>query len=159
VYQLVVAFLGFAMEPYDPITTSAHVIKDPLFAGQPAKDILIWYTLGDCLVTNISTEIIIREMGIPVLSPSVKMPWHASLMPGPLQSGVTIYDEHPTPFPPDTNQPPSEDNGTHPGVNKNPAALRQVEQFLIQNQVVGTCKSGQEIVACNCNPDGGGVCD
>jgi len=39
--QLVVAFLGFAMEPYDPITTASHVIKDPLFAAQPPKDILI----------------------------------------------------------------------------------------------------------------------
>ena len=65
----------------------------------------------------------------------------------------------PTPMPPDTNKPPSEDNGTHSGVNRNPSALRQVEQFLLQDQVVAECKSGQTIVACNCNPDGGGVCD
>ena len=159
VYQLVVMFLGFAMEPYDPITTAAHVIKDPMFAGQPPKDILIWYSLGDCLVTNISTEMIAREMGIKVLAPSVKSPWGLAPVAGPLSSGVTIYDEHPTPFPPDTNQPPSEDNGTHSGVNRNPAALRQVQQFLLQNQVVDECKSGVEAVACNCNPDGGGVCD
>lgn len=159
VYQLVVAFLGFAMEPYDPITTAAHVIKDPLFADQPEKDILIWYTLGDCLVTNISTEIIAREMAIPVLAPSVKSPWGLVPVTGPLTSGVTIFDEHPTPFPPDTNQPPSEDNGTHSGVNKNGAALRQVEQFLLQDQVVAECKLDGAAVACDCNPDGGGVCD
>lgn len=160
VYQLVVAILGLAMEPYDPVTTAAHVTKDPLFADQPAKDILIWYALGDCLVTNISTEIIAREMEIPVLAPSVKAPWRLPPQPGPLQSGITIYDEHPTPFPPSTNQPPSEDNGTHSGVNKNPAVLRQVEQFLIQGQIVGECKNvGGEVVACDCDPDGGGVCD
>ena len=159
VYQLVVAFLGFAMEPYDPITTAAHVIKEPMFAAQPPKDILMWYSLGDCLVTNISTEMIAREMGIKVLAPSVKSPWGLAPVAGPLASGVTIYDEHPTPFPPDTNQPPSEDNGTHSGVNRNPAALRQVEQFLLQNQVVNECKSGVDVVPCNCNPDGGGVCD
>jgi hypothetical protein len=158
VYQLVVSFLGLAMEPYDPITTAAHVIKDPLF-GQPAKDILIWYTIGDCLVTNISTEMVLRTMGMKVLGPSVRSPWRIDVAEGPLSSGATVYDEHPSPMPPDTNKPPSEDNGTHSGVNRNPSALRQVEQFLLQNQVVAECKSGQTVVACNCNPDGGGVCD
>ncbi len=158
VYQLVVAILGMAMEPYDPITTAGHVTKDPLF-GQPAKEILIWYAIGDCLVNNISTEMIVREMGIPVLSPTVKSPWGIPVEPGPLQSGVTIYDEHPTPLPPAGNKPPSEDNGTHSGVNRNPAVLRQVEQFLLFDQIVGTCKDGDEVVACDCAPDGGGVCD
>src|SRR5262249_19213885 len=55
VYQLNIAFLGMGFEPYDPITTAAHVIHDPL-PGVPAKNILIWYTIGDCLVTNIATE-------------------------------------------------------------------------------------------------------
>lgn len=157
-YQLVVAFLGMAMEPFDPITTAAHVTKDPLF-GQPAKEVLLWYTLGDCLVTNITTEMIVREMGLTVLAPTVKEPWNTPIAEGPLQSGVTIYDEHPTPLPPDTNVPPIDDNGTHSGVNRNGAVLRQVEQFLLFDQIVPTCMQGDEIVACDCNPDGGGVCD
>lgn len=156
VYQLVVAFLGFAMEPFDPITTAAHVIKDPLF-GQPAKDILMWYTLGDCLVTNISTEVIAREMGISVIGPSVKEPWHLPPVTTPLTSGVTIYNAHPTPLPPETNQPPSEDNGTHSGINKKPPALRQVYQFLLQNQVVDECKVGGTPVPCDCAV--AGACD
>ncbi|NLG62108.1 MAG: hypothetical protein GX539_07665, partial [Candidatus Cloacimonetes bacterium] len=157
-YQLVVAFLGMAMEPYDPITTAAHVTKDPLF-GQPAKEVLIWYTLGDSLVTNITTEMVVREMGIPVLAPTVREPWNTPVEEGPLQSGVTVYDEHPDPMPPETNVPPHDDNGTHSGVNRNGAVLRQVEQFLLFDQIIATCKQGDEIVACDCNPDGGGVCD
>lgn len=156
VYQLVVAALGWAMEPYDPITTAAHVIKDPLF-GQPAKDILIWYTIGDCLVNNMTTEMVAREMGIKILGPSVKQPWHLTPVEGPLTSGVTIYDAHPTPLPPDTNQPPSEDNGTHSGINKKPPALRQIKQFLFQNQVVDECKVGGVPVACDCAV--AGACD
>ena len=156
VYQLVVAILGFAMEPYDPITTAAHVIKDPLF-GQPAKDILMWYTMGDCLVTNISTEIIAREMGIKLLGPAVKEPWHMPPNAGPLQSGITVYNAHPTPLPPDTNQPPSADNGTHSGINKKPPALRQVEQFLLQNQVVDECKVNGQPAPCDCAV--AGACD
>jgi hypothetical protein len=156
VYQLVVAFLGFAMEPYDPITTAAHVIKDPLF-GQPAKNILMWYTMGDCLVTNISTEIVAREMGIQLLGPAAKEPWHMPPTPGPLQSGITVYNAHPTPLPPDTNQPPSEDNGTHSGINKKQSAIRQVEQFLLQNQVVSECKVNNQPVPCDCAV--AGACD
>lgn len=156
VYQLVVAALGWAMEPYDPISTAAHVIKDPLF-GQPAKDILIWYTIGDCLVTNIATEIIAREMGIKILAPSVKEPWHLPATPGPLTSGVNIYNAHPTPLPPDTNQPPTEDNGTHSGINKKPPALRQIKDFLFQNQIVPECKVGGQPVPCDCAV--AGACD
>ncbi|MDX2089637.1 MAG: hypothetical protein SFX73_17410 [Kofleriaceae bacterium] len=160
VYQLVVAFLGLAMEPYDPISTAGHVIKDPLFADQQPKEILMWYTLGDCLITNIATEMIIREMGISVLAPSVKDVWRSPAMNPPLVNAVTIYNEHPTPMPPDTNQPPSEDNGTHSGVNRNQAAMRQVQEFLLENRITPTCKDGNDnIVACDCNPDGGGVCD
>lgn len=150
VYQLNLAMgLGMGLEPYDPMTTAAHVIKDPLF-GNPTKNILIWYTLGDCLVTNIATEMVAREMGIQVLAPSVKSPWGLTPVNGPLQNGVTIYDEHPSPMPPDTNVPPASDNGTHSGVNRNPAALRQVESFLLQNTVVDECKLADAAAPCDC---------
>jgi hypothetical protein len=156
VYELNVAFLGFAMEPYDPITTAAHVIKDPLF-GNPVKNILIWYTLGDCLVTNISTEVVLREMSMDVIGPAVRTPWHVAVKEGPLASGATIYDAHPTPLPPETNTPPSEDNGTHSGINQKPSALRQVQQFLLQNQAVDECLVGGVPAPCDCAV--AGACD
>jgi pimeloyl-ACP methyl ester carboxylesterase len=154
VYELNLAFLGMAFEPVDPITTAAHVIKDPL-PGVPVKNILIWYTLGDCLVTNIATEMIARTMGIDLLAPAVKQVWRMPGKDGPLQNGVTNYDEHPTPLPPETNVPPATDNGTHSGVNRNPSALRQVFTFLLDNQVVQTC-GGTSPVACDCAT---GACD
>lgn len=156
VYELNVAFLGFAMEPYDPITTAAHVIKDPLF-GNPVKRILMWYTLGDSLVTNISTEVIMREMGMDVLGPSVRTPWHVAVKDGPLANGATIFDAHPTPLPPETNQPPPQDNGTHSGINRKPPALREVEKFLIEDQIVNECKVGGVPAPCDCAV--AGACD
>ncbi len=149
-YQLNLAMsLGMGFELYDPITTAAHVIKDPLF-GNPVKNILMWYAIGDSLVTNIATEMVAREMGLPMLAPSVKPAWGLPLAAGPLPNGVTLYDEHPLPLPPDTNVPPKEDNGTHSGVNRNPAALRQVEQFLLQNVVVDECKLADAPAPCDC---------
>ncbi len=148
VYQLLIAFLGMGFEPYDPITTAAHVIKDPL-PGVPVKEILMWYAVGDSLVTNISTEMIAREMGLSLLAPAVKPVWNMPSTAGPLQNALTIYDEHPSPMPSDFNIPPAADNGTHAGVNRQPAVLRQVEQFLLQDQIVQTCGAGTP-VPCDC---------
>jgi len=150
-YQLALSMaLGMGLEPIDPMSTAAHVIKDPLF-GNPAKKILMWYSIGDCLVTNISSELVAREMGLQMLGPSVKSPWGLTPTTGPLDSGVTVYDDHPTPLPFDSNIPPIEDNGTHSGINKKPAPMRQVEQFLIQsNAVVDECKVNAEAAPCDC---------
>ncbi len=148
VYQLNLAFFGMRFEPVDPITTAAHVIKDPL-PGVPVKQILMWYAMGDCLVTNISTEMVARTMGLDMLTPSIKTVWGMPGKQGPLVNGVTLYDEHPTPLPSDYNIPPISDNGTHSGVNQNPSALRQVEHFLLQDGVIQTC-GGDNPTACDC---------
>ncbi|MDB4959139.1 MAG: hypothetical protein JWO36_6708, partial [Myxococcales bacterium] len=139
-YQLIIAILGMGMEPYDPITTAAHVLRDPL-PGSPAKTILMWYTVGDCLVSNITTELVARTMGIDFLAPAAKTAWGLTPKPGPLVSGINVYDAHPTPLPPDTNIPPAVDNGTHSGINRKPSALRQINEVLLGNQsVVQTCR-------------------
>jgi hypothetical protein len=156
-YQLIIAILGMGMEPYDPITTAAHVLKDPL-PGSTAKKILMWYTVGDCLVSNITTELVARTMGIDFLGPAAKTAWGLPPKAGPLVSGINVYDAHPTPLPPDTNIPPAQDNGTHSGINRKPSALRQINEFLLQSQmVVQTCHDAQmNPVACDCAT---GACD
>ena len=154
VYQLIIAFLGMGMELYDPITTAEKVLRDPM-PGVPVKEILIWYAIGDSLVTNIATEMIGRTMGIDLLAPAVKPVWGMPPKSGPLVNAMNVYDEHPTPLPSDFNLPPTKDNGTHSGVNRNPSALRQVEAFLLQNQIVQTC-GGATPAACDCST---GACD
>ncbi|MGN6104612.1 MAG: alpha/beta hydrolase family protein, partial [Kofleriaceae bacterium] len=150
VHQLNLAMgLGMNLEPYDPLTTAAHVIKDPLF-GNPVKKILIWYALGDALVTNIATEMVAREMEIPLLGPTVKTPWGMTVASGPVENGITVYDEKRMPLPYDTNVPPAEDNGTHSGINKKPAPMRQVQKFLLQNTVSQECKLGGQPAPCDC---------
>src|SRR5262249_32862552 len=81
-YELNLPFRAMGMEPYDPIPTAPHIIKDPL-PNTPVKNILIWYTLGDCLVTNIATELLVRTMGMDLLTPTVKNVWNMPAKPGP----------------------------------------------------------------------------
>jgi hypothetical protein len=144
-----------SLEPYDPMTTAAHVTKDPLL-GNPVKNVLIWYALGDCLVTNIATEMLVREMGLDVIGPSVRSPWGTTTKPGPLANGVTIFDAHPTPLPPETNAPPEQDNGTHVGINREPAALRAVKSFLFDHEAANPCMLGGAPAPCDCAT---GACD
>ncbi len=154
-YQMNLAQLGMAMEPYDPITTAAHVIKDPLL-GNPVKTILMWYTMGDCLVSNITTEMVARTMGIDLLAPAVKMPWGLAPKDGPLVNGINVFNDHPTPLPLDTNVPPATDNGTHSGINRKPAALRLVENFLLESTLVAECLLDGAPAPCDCAT---GACD
>lgn len=157
VYPLDVALFGMAFEPYDPITTAAHVLHDPLF-GNPAKQILMWYSIGDCLVSNLTTELTARTMGIGMIGPSVKSPWGLAPTPGAFDSGIVVFDDHPQPLPPDTNQPPAKDNGTHAGINRKPAALRMVQRFLLppSPQAVDGCALAGSPAPCDCAT---GACD
>ncbi|HWO20285.1 MAG TPA: hypothetical protein VNO30_16060 [Kofleriaceae bacterium] len=146
--NLALAF-GMGLEQVDPMTTAAHVLKDPLF-GNPAKNILMWYALGDSLVTNISTEMVAREMGIPLLGPTVKTPWGMTAVDSVKPSGMVIYDEKKTPLPYETNQPQN-DNGTHSGVNKLPAPMRQVQMFLLNPFLASQeCRIGNDPAPCDC---------
>ncbi|HVV83552.1 MAG TPA: hypothetical protein VHE35_10790 [Kofleriaceae bacterium] len=150
VYPELVALLGMRFEPFDPITTAPRVVHDPL-PNTPAKQILMYEAIGDCLVTNYSTEMVVRTMGLSMMMPSVKMPWNIPAAAGTPSSGFTVYDEHPTPLPPTTiNLPPSTDNGTHSGVNRRQAVLDAVHTFLLGGNVTQACKVGEQAAACDC---------
>jgi hypothetical protein len=153
--QNLIAFLGMRMEVVDPVTTAAHVLHDPL-PGTPAKHVDMYEGIGDCLVTNISTELMARTMGIKVIGPSLKPVWGLEVSTDPQADALTIYDEHKTPLPPMTNVPPATDNGTHSGVNFRAAVLRQVHDFLLQGTITDQCLAGSQPMPCDCAT---GVCD
>jgi hypothetical protein len=148
-YQLLISFLAFSMERWDPITTATRVLADPL-PGTPAKQILMYEAMNDSLVTNLSTEMAARTMGIPIAGPTVKMPYGFAMVTDPVPNAFTIYDEHPDPPVPTTNVPPAADNGTHAGVNERPALLRQVINFLRGGMIVNECHDGDAAAACDC---------
>ncbi len=155
-HQILISLLAWSLERWDPITTARRVLADPL-PGTPPKQLLLYEGLNDCLVSNLSTEMMVRTLGIPLTAPSVREPFGLEATSEPVPSGFTIYDEKREPGVPLTNVPPSEDNGTHSGVNGNPAVLRQVIGFLREGQVVHECRDGEGApVPCDCTT---GACD
>ena len=153
-YQMMITFLAFSMERWDPITTARRVLDDPL-PGSSAKQLLMYEAVNDSLVTNLSTEMVVRTMGLGLTGPSVREPFGIEMVSEPMDSGFTIYDEH-VPATPSTNEPPLDDNGTHAGVNDRPALLRQVVDFLRQGQVVNQCMDGDQPSVCDC---AAGMCE
>ena len=151
-YQLLTAMLGFGFEPYDPITTAPGVtgeVGTPV-AGVPAKQIIVYEGIGDCLVGNMATETVARTMGLPLASPSLKTPYGIQPMEGEATSGFTIYDQGRTPLPPIINVPPEVDNGTHSDVNEEPANLRQIERFFNEGVVSNECMLEAVASECDC---------
>mgnify|MGYP001821895941 CR=1 FL=1 len=155
IYQTLVAMFGMAFEAYDPITTAARVIHDPL-PGTPAKQMFLYETMDDSLVANVSTELVSRSMNVKVVGPSLRVPYGMEVADGPLRSGFSIYDEHATPVPPPGNQQPTGDNGTHSGIHERDAVLRQVSGFLLNGEVTNECKIDGLAAICDC---GTGACD
>ena len=147
--------LSMLMEPFDPITTAPRVIDDPL-PNTPEKQILMYEAIGDSLVSNLSTEMVARSMGIGLVGPSLYVPYGMEETTEPLANGLTIYNEHPDDLPPLTNVPPTSDNGTHSGVNDRQAVLRQAEQFFFDGIIVNTCVLDDAPVPCDCAT---GACD
>jgi hypothetical protein len=154
-YEILVSLLSMAFEPYDPITSAPHVINDPL-PDTPVKQIMMYETLGDCLVTNVSSETLARTMGLPLVMPSLKEPYGLTPAAGAGTSGFSIYDEHPTPLPSQFNTPPADDNGTHGGVHKRPAVLREIEDFLYNGVVSDQCFAQAVAAECDCST---GACE
>jgi hypothetical protein len=153
-FQVLISLLAMRFEPYDPITAAPHVILDPL-PDTPAKQILLYETIGDSLVANIASETLGRTMGLPVVMPSLAQPYGMAAADEVASSGFAIYDERPTPLPPEINQPPEDDNGTHADVHERPAVLRQIELFLYDGIVTNQCSDAAGAAPCDC---GAGAC-
>lgn len=154
-FQILISLLAMKFEPYDPITAAPHVINDPL-PDTPVKQVLLYETIGDSLVSNLSSETLGRTLGLPVVMPTLRAPYGLSEALPSDSNGFAIYDESPTPLPSEFNIPPVSDNGTHADVHERPAVLRQIEDFLYNGVVTNQCSSGASAAPCDC---AAGACD
>ena len=154
-FQVLISLLAMRFEPFDPITAAPHVINDPL-PDTPAKQILLYETIGDSLVANLSSETLGRTLGLPVVMPTLRAPYGLAEAEPTAANGFAIYDESPEPLPSEFNIPPPSDNGTHADVHERPAVLRQIEDFLYNGVVTNQCTSGASAAPCDC---ASGACD
>ena len=150
-YQQNVALLGMLFEPVDPISTAHRVLSDPL-PGTPSKQLLVYIALGDALVSNIASDVLARTLALPVIGPSVAVPFGLTMATEPVSSGYTIYDESPDLLPPDHNA--LEDltyNDTHQDVHEWGSVQRQVFRLLTEGVVESECNLQGAPAPCLCS--------
>lgn len=126
--QILVALSQFEWDYTDPITFAPYLVADPL-PGAPAKRVILQESIGDAQVPNLATRLLARTIGVDAL-PLSQPVYGVVELAGPLDSAYTQWDSHPSPLPPEYNQPPPEDNGAHGGIQAWPELREQVRRFF-----------------------------
>jgi hypothetical protein len=118
--------------------------------GTPAKQYLLQMSMGDCAVPNLASEYQARTWGLPLLTPSVKMPYGLVPAAGPLQSGFVIMNESPAMLPPSTNETFNYDNEAHENLRRRQAAIDQIVRFTQTGEITNFCTGACDCKAGNC---------
>lgn len=126
--QVLLSLAQSLFDPSDPINAAPHLLRDRL-PGTPEKHVLYQYAVDDAQVNNLASDTVVRSMQIPLMLPSPRTPFGLPTTMGPADSALTIWDEHPTPAPPGTNEP-SPNNSTHGSVRDLAALKTQITRFL-----------------------------
>jgi hypothetical protein len=129
----------------EPSGYSRHVTDDPLPGTNP-HEVIILAALGDHLVTNYSTHVMSRELGVPQLGPVNRALFGVDEVEQPYAGSVLIEYDFGLPPIPITNVPMLEGSDPHGALANVPNAILTVEQFL---------RTGVAENFCNgvCDPD------
>jgi len=119
-----------------------HTLSDPL-PGTPAHKVLVHMATSDEEVSNVATEIMVRSMGIPQVSPVVTSYYNIPELAAPFDGSAMVESDGGFPPIPIGNIPPP-DNNAHGPMRARPPIQAQIDQFLrtggnVQNFCVGPC--------------------
>ncbi len=142
---MVEQILQMALDVIDP----AHWASLAAEPGTTGKQYLLHASKGDAQVTNLATYLQARTMQLPVLTPSIELPYGLSAATGAPTSALVIVDEHPTPLPPETNLQHERGNIAHDNPRRRERIMDQIERFLRDGTIVNGCGAAAP-AACDC---------
>ncbi|MFA6035030.1 MAG: hypothetical protein WC889_19180, partial [Myxococcota bacterium] len=147
--QVVIAFLQTMFDHSDPINLSLMLFEEPLPDAPANRAVLIQESIGDSLVPNMTTELLVRARGIPLVTPSITQPYGISLVDAASARSALVQYKLPSwnnPQPPETNIPPDRDNGVHADVVFMSNVKKQLSRFLQTGEIEQFCDGA-------CDPD------
>lgn len=137
--QLLLALAQSQFDFTDPINVAPFVVNQPL-PDTPKKQILQQMSVLDAQVPNISSEILARTMGLPLLSDSPLEIWGMPPTEGPLESAFTVWDLTPqAPSVPRPDNSTPKENHVHAALSGLEELQTQTDHFLRQGEVISTC--------------------
>ncbi|CAM9766434.1 unnamed protein product [Laminaria digitata] len=147
--QVVLSLLQHKLDPIDSLNYAGRLTSDR-FEGLGTLKASLHMAVNDSSVRNILTEIVAREAGVPVVSPSAKTIWGAQTVMAsetsiPGQSALVVYDEG-YPASPITNKAPEEDNGAHGSVRALDVYQEHIAAFIETGALIQVCDGA-------CDPD------
>jgi hypothetical protein len=131
--QLVTAMSQSLWDLTDPVEFST------LLPGT-TKAALFQESIGDPVVSNVTTRLEMRTIGANALAQLVQPVFELIPAQGPLEGLVyTQWSIDPMPMPPYANVPGPSSNGAHQAIGGIPEAVDQAVQFMLTGQVQNTC--------------------
>jgi hypothetical protein len=138
--QILVSLFQPEFDFTDPAGFAPHI-------DLTTKQLLLQEGIGDAQVTNLATEVLARELGIPGLDLDQQV-YGVTAQSAPLSSAYTQYDITPSPLPPTGDTPAGSDNGVHETIRELVPVEQQIKAFLAPNgMVTDVCNGGP----CVCN--------
>jgi hypothetical protein len=136
--QLFIALAQMDIDFADPLTSAPHILSNML-PGVPQKQMILQMAVNDSQVSNLTTEELARTMNIPLIGPPAMDIYGMTPVTGAQTSGLSLWDIHPMPTVPLTNETPTTDNGAHGAIHSLPELQQQIQTFFTTGQVVNTC--------------------
>ncbi len=134
--QIMLSVIMSVWDKSEPSGFSHRVIDNPL-PGTPAKRILKTAALNDSQVPNLSSDVMARTMGLPLLTPSSYDVWGMDTVTADDQpTSAYVYYDFDRPLGVGGNVPPPDDNQVHGDLRFLEASQLQIDAFFRPGGVV-----------------------
>jgi hypothetical protein len=130
----------------DPMTYAPHLLKDTYPDSPANRHVLMQIGIGDHSVNNLSSDLVARATGIPLLDPAPAPIWGLESTTTPADDALVVVDFKLDALPGVYCKIPTEaeKNDVHEGVRRNVKIKEQLDLFfrpdgMIQNTCSGAC--------------------
>lgn len=142
--QLAISLLQQVLDPVDSMNYVENLVHDRLPGREQALRVTLHEAVGDCQVSNLTTEWVARTAGIPLLTPTPRAVWGLDTLDGTASesadatAALFMYDEG-YPSLPEGNVAPLDDNGAHETIRDLDSYHHHVGAFLESGLIFQAC--------------------
>jgi len=134
--QKFIATLQPHVDRFDPATYAPFLTRSPLPGAPRDRRVLMQAVLGDTAIPNLSSFLHGRLAGLPLVTPSPRVPFNFEAVPGPFNgSGMTLFDLGEDDSFTQVADFPGSRNRVHDELRFHPAALAQMREFYTTGHI------------------------